>query len=252
MKLYIIRHGESYNNKLGTELEWSDYLVQRLPDPPLTPLGERQADAVATHLSTAQAVEHHLGHRTADGYGITRIYCSAMLRAMQTAQPIQRELGIDPEVVTMIHEQGGLFTGDPSDYATCVGYPGMSRTEMQERFPRFKLPEDITEEGWWRGSHEPMESCSKRAQETSVWLGELAEQFAAERSDEHVALVVHADFIDQLLKALLGHMPGTHFRYIHNNTAITTVEFGSEGRRRLHYVNRTQHLTPELFTSSNE
>lgn len=248
MNLFIIRHGESGNNKLGSELEWDEYIANRSPDPPLTPLGERQAEAVAHHLATAEVAEHHIGNQSEQGYGITRIYCSAMLRAMQTAQPIQKALGIDPEVVVMVHEQGGLFVGDPKDLDSCIGFPGFSRSEIEERFPGYLLPAEITEDGWWKGSHEPWSECTKRAQQTSKWLGEMADQLAAKGKHENVALVVHADFIDQLLKAILGHLPGDNFRYTHNNTAITVVEFGADGWRRLRYVNRTEHFTANLFS----
>lgn len=247
MRLFIIRHGQSTNNKLDGELDFRSYLSQRTPDPALTELGERQALAVANHLAAGQTAEHFTGYHNGAGYGITRIYCSAMLRAMQTALPIQKALKIDPEVNLHIYEQGGLFLGDPRNQTSCRGFPGMSRSEMTERFPNYTLPPEITADGWYSGSYEPQSSCNARAEKTTQWLGEMAAQFAKEGTDEGVALVMHADFIDKLIKAIIGHGSGEHFRYTHQNTSITRIDFAANGTRRLLYVNRTEHFTSDLF-----
>ncbi|MEM7130325.1 MAG: histidine phosphatase family protein [Chloroflexota bacterium] len=247
MRLYIIRHGESTNNRLGRQLPYEEYIQKRTYEPPLTELGHRQAHAVAEHLAKVTVAEHLNGIKASTGYGITRIYCSAMLRAMQTAQPIQQALGINPEVLIDIHEQGGLFEGHPQDPDSWQGFPGLTRTEMIERFPGYILPDEITENGWWTGTYEPWSGCVERAKRTASRLIQLAEQFAKSDVEEHVALVAHGDFIDRLLKALLRQLPGDDFYYIHYNTAITQVDFPDDGRLVLRYINRTEHFTPELF-----
>ena len=101
MQLYLVRHGESSNNALGTEdASYDEYMATRSPDPVLTRTGERQAELVAAHLAEA-------------GYDITELHCSAMMRAMQTAEPIGKALGILPSVWIDIHEHGGMFLGNP-------------------------------------------------------------------------------------------------------------------------------------------
>ena len=86
MQLYIVRHGESANNALGTEdASYDEYMATRSPDPVLTQIGERQVALVGAHLAKA-------------GYGITELHCSAMVRAMQTALPIGQALGLRPQV----------------------------------------------------------------------------------------------------------------------------------------------------------
>ena len=247
MRLYIIRHGESINNRLDDHLDYNTYMQQRSPDPALTELGERQAKAVADHLATATVAEHHRGQKGVAGYGITRIYCSAMLRAMQTAQPIQQALGIHPEVLIDIHEQGGLFLGNPREPESCQGFPGLTRSEMNQRFAGYVLPEDVTEEGWYRGTHEPWSGCIERAKRSATYMANLAQEFIESGVDEHVAMVAHGDFIDRFIKALLDQLPGDHFYYTHYNTAITQVDFTPSKQRVLRYVNRTEHFTPDLF-----
>src|SRR3954462_6325364 len=97
MELFLIRHGESTNNVLMDQ-------TQRVADPLLTLLGERQAERVAAHL-TAGAHLHSRDHRRP----LDRIYCSAMLRAMQTADAIGQKLGVAPELWLDIHEVGGIY-----------------------------------------------------------------------------------------------------------------------------------------------
>ena len=82
------------------------------------------------------------------GYGIERLFCSAMHRSLQTAKPVSAALGLDPEVWVDIHESGGIFLNH-YDERGIVGYPGMTREEIAEEFPNYLLPEEITDHGWW-------------------------------------------------------------------------------------------------------
>ena len=246
MRLFIVRHGESENNSIEGTSSYEEYLANRSPDPALTALGEKQADAVAHHLATATVAEHFRTGVGRTGYDITRIYCSPMLRTMQTAQPIARALNINPEVMMDIYEHGGCFLGDPSQPKTVVNYPGLSRSKMQERFPGYVLPEAITEDGWWKKGYEDTEACYARAMRVSGRLRKMAEDFSNNGLIERVVLVVHATFIDALLKALFNQLPNPHFHYVHYNTAITRVDF-QEGYEYLRYVNRTEHFSEKVF-----
>lgn len=250
MRLFIIRHGESFNNRLDSEVSYEEYIRRRSPDPPLTELGQRQADALAQHLATAQVAEHFRGHieNRPSGYGITKIYCSPMLRAMQTAWPIARALGMPAEVMMDIFEQGGMFTGDPSDLDNVVNHPGLTRAEIEERFQGYVLPPQITAEGWWRDGYEDMPGSFGRAARVAYRLRQMAHQIAeGSEADERIVLVSHATFIDHLLKALLNQLPGMGHVFVHYNTGITRIDFRGE-RQYLRYINRTEHFTPELFS----
>lgn len=252
MRLFIIRHGESQNNRLDASLEFGDYVQQRFHDPALTELGQLQAEAVARHLAEATVAEHHFWNREkkrGPGYGITRIYCSPMLRAMQTALPIARALDIQPEIMLSIHEHGGIFTGDPRDPESITGLPGMTRAEIEETFPGYAIPAEITENGWWRGGYEDITDCYARAVRTVTTLREMAKTFDAEGREERVALVAHGTFIDGLIKAFLDQLPGESVFYVHYNTAITRIDLHPTGRHDIRYINRTEHFVPELFST---
>ena len=77
MELYIIRHGQSTNNTLVD-------LSQRVCDPPLTELGQRQAGYVAAHLANGGRQVQFAGRWSEMDCRLTKLYTSAMLRSLQS------------------------------------------------------------------------------------------------------------------------------------------------------------------------
>ena len=244
MELYLIRHAQSFNNALAD-------MRDRVEDPPLTELAHEQAQLVATHLAQGHDLPHSRGGsaeatdgREQQGYGLTRLYCSAMWRALQTTEPISEALGLTPEVWLDIHERGGIFL-DKQDGRGPQGYAGKTRSEILARFPHYHLPDTVTEDGWWNRPFEDRPGCDGRAIKVAYQLRRMAEGFA---HGERIGLVTHGGFMDALLKALLGQLPTTRFYYHHNNTAITRLDFRDNGGLSLRYINRLAHLPPELVT----
>lgn len=90
--LILVRHGATTAN------EQKPYILQGSSiDLPLSPNGEKQAEAVADFLST---------------FPIGRIYCSTMLRARQTAGEIARRHSLEIASLPEIVECGvGLWEG---------------------------------------------------------------------------------------------------------------------------------------------
>jgi 2,3-bisphosphoglycerate-dependent phosphoglycerate mutase len=241
MELYIIRHAQSTNNALGDPQD-------RDRDPPLTEIGERQASILARHLAAgielAPRAAATNGHDQR-GYSFTHLHCSPMWRSLQTAHPVAQALGLTPEVWTDIHEQGGIYL-DHGDGRGPIGYSGKTRQEIQAIFRHFVLPPDITDRGWWNRDHEDWPTCHQRANR----VAEKLRRFAAddERGDQRVAIVSHGGFVDALLKALFGQLPDRQIFYYHYNTAISRVDFRPSGRLDVRYLNRVDHLPPELIT----
>jgi broad specificity phosphatase PhoE len=242
MELYLIRHGQSYNNALPDQ-------TQRVAEPPLTALGLRQAATVAQHL--AEGINMDFIVRNANtvemtqltyqkGYGITKLYCSAMHRAMQTAQPIGQALGLNPEIWLDIHEYGGIHSTVAGEE---VGQPGKTRAEILAEFPNYILPDGVTDKGWWFGGHEDWPLCHARAIRTARALKERA------HLKEKIGLVAHGGFIDVLLKALLNQLPSINLFYHLYNTSITRLDLDPEGRFvEVIFLNRIHHLPPELIS----
>lgn len=241
MELYIIRHGQSTNNALADER-------LRTFDPPLTAIGERQAELVAAYLADGRNRDPWVNPATGQsrpetgtGFGITHLYCSAMYRALQTARPIAEALGLQPEVWVDIHEHGGIYLETDG---TVTGYPGKSRGEILAEFPHYTLPDAITEAGWWaiEKGMEPLDSAYGRAITVANALRQRAE------SDERIALVTHGTFIDALIKALFYQLPSRQMFYMHYNSAISRIDFMARDRMLVRYLNRIAHLPPELVT----
>jgi 2,3-bisphosphoglycerate-dependent phosphoglycerate mutase len=246
MQLYIIRHGQSVNN-VSMITDGKD----RVADPPLTELGHKQADAVAQHLKSGlnpdSLIDAAYGRGEGKpGFAITRLYCSPMLRTLQTALPISKALGLKPQVWIDIHEHGGLFL-DYQDERGLVGFPGLTRAEFMAGFPDYALPDTITEKGWWDPNQreEDLASAQARAIRVAAALRKQAET----EPNEQVALVTHGTFADCLLKAFFNQLPTRQHFFAHYNTAITRVDFYEGQHLRLRFTNRVDHLMAEWLSA---
>lgn len=241
MELYIIRHGQCVNNANGEDLS------KRHKDAPLTDLGHRQAEIVARHLAGSDYAETAFSYHSSQGerphYGLTRLYCSAMHRALQTARPIGAALNIMPEVWVDIHEHGGIYLQDTDGKYT--GYPGLTRREIAAEFAGYVLPEAVTDEGWWNRDAESHMALYDRA----LRVADQLNAWAREGSKERIGIVTHGMFIDMLIKTLLDQIPNNRVYYHHYNTAITRIDMSRHGDIDIRFVNRIAHLSPDMVSA---
>lgn len=221
MEIYFIRHGQSTQNRGDS----------RVPYPPLTDLGRLQAKHAGEHLKSA---------------GIRHLYCSPMYRAMETASIIGDAIGQTPEVLIELCEWGGIHWEDlPGGWDS---EKGLSRREIFARFPHIRLPESVTEEGWW---HRPVEPnlpamCERAREHAQVVIAHLKTRHLP--MGDTVALVSHGGSGATLLTSFLGVTPEPDYDcFWHNNTGISRVRF-TGNRVTFHYVNRLNHLTDEMIT----
>lgn len=259
MILYLIRHAQSRNNFLGTQLEYDKLMEERDADPPITDLGWEQARRLGDYLAHREQNDSgEEGWYSERGYGISHIYCSPMLRTLQTAQPIAKALGLQPEVWTEIFEHGALYSGHHTLEGGIQGDPGLSRVQMEETFAGYTIPNTVTEAGWWKSSREEEEAYALRVERVagairSWWRKEQSPTgVPLDASHERIAFVSHGMFISSLIKALLGHAPDSHVFYRHYNTGVTRLDFhemrGDEEWVTMRFMNRTRHLEPDLFS----
>ncbi len=106
--MILLRHGQSWFNHHFSQTRQDP----GIHDPALTPLGEQQAEAAADALA---------------GERIDRILASPYTRALQTAAPIARRLGIPVLVRPAIRERYAFAcdVGTPClDLARAVAGPG--------------------------------------------------------------------------------------------------------------------------------
>jgi 2,3-bisphosphoglycerate-dependent phosphoglycerate mutase len=238
MHLYLIRHAQSANNELYARTGADR---GRDADPPLTAIGHRQAQLLADYLAAPltpipddtsllwQFVERH----DRRGFGLTHLYCSLMIRSIQTAAYIANATGLAPVAWPELHERGGLHQLDEE-----VEYPGLV------------LPETLGEPGWWNRPKETVAESIPRAR--AVWA-RLLEHHGG--TDDRVALVIHGGFFQSLLTTLLSngdqlsapHLNAHIVGFGMSNTSICRFEI-EEGLIALRYLNRIDHLPDELIT----
>jgi 2,3-bisphosphoglycerate-dependent phosphoglycerate mutase len=219
MEVYLIRHGQSYNNA-------QDDSANRVCDPPLTDIGHEQAQRVAVHV------------RDGD-YGIQKLYCSAMLRTLQTVDPIAKALGLTPEIWIDVHEEGGIWL-DRGEGP--IGLSGLCRSEIENQFPGFVIPDEISEDGWWNRPKESDDDLNARALRVAQALNDHRDAV-----DLKIGIVTHGAFANALLQAMISGsaLPGVYFG--HHNTAISRIDY-VDGMVRPRFLNRVEHLSQELRT----
>lgn len=122
VKLLLIRHAQSQNNVIEDR---PDYAQARQPDPPLTAHG---------HASARQFAQD------ADLGGVTHLYTSLMLRAVQTAAPIAARLNLSahcPALIWPTHLTGQPWDGGAEAWEEPLFHARAAHflTELRTRHP---------------------------------------------------------------------------------------------------------------------
>ena len=247
MELYFIRHGQSQNNA-----SWGDPDYKESPDPALTEIGMDQACHVAEFLRDAQALVNPMEWNVQNrfGFGLTHIYTSLMERAVNTAAPTARALGIPFAAWEEIHESGGIFGRDGE--LKLQGLPGNSRSYFEQHFPELTLPSHLNGTGWWNSRpFETEEECHLRAENFLADL--LILHGDVEGQPEHrVAIFSHGGFFVHLMFVILNApwrqaAHGLTSWFSMNNCGISRFDFRA-GEVSIGYLNRTDHLPNHLIT----
>lgn len=204
MELYLIRHGRQSSRLCNVNVD-------------LSPDGRRQAIL--------------LGHRLAD-WGIEVLYSSSLIRAVQTAEEINRFLLLPHQVCP---ELGEISFGEME---------GLPDEEIAVRFREFKERQAAMTEDLSYPGGECAADVIRRA-------GPVLERLA-ESSHERIAVVTHGGVIRTMAAWYLG-MPLEKWRLLGKdleNTSITQLKW-DRGHRRftLERFNDYAHLEacPELL-----
>ena len=247
MQLYYIRHAQSVNNARWVKTRSSE---EREPDPGLTEAGHQQAQLLAEYLAYRERdVATEEDNHNRQGFDITHLYSSLMVRSVTTGHYISELLDLPLLGLEVVHEIGGIYETD-RDTGERIGLPGASSTDFKEAFPRLKWPEGADEKGWWRSrAAEEWETVPGRAQD---FLKFLQKQHG--NSDDRVAVVSHAGFFHALMHVLLSYERFNdrldevrEIGFLVNNSSVSRFDF-EEDRIRISYLNRVDHLPPELIT----
>ncbi len=199
-RFIVIRHGETEWNRLGRQ--------QGHLDSPLTPLGRKQAEAMAAGLRSFRC----------DG-----CYASDLGRARETADIIVRALGLAYETDVRLRERhlGALqgFTYD--EFA-------VHHADELERFkgsdPDFRLSGGESE----RDRRERHTAC--------------LEDLARRHPGRAILIVAHGGTLRSFMDRTLGIPPGAKRAYALPNAALNVFEVAPGGDWRLETWGETAHL----------
>ena len=198
MLIYCIRHGESCYNAEGR--------LQGQSHTPLSPLGLRQADAVAAALAD-QPIE--------------AIYTSPLPRALQTAEAIARALQLTP-------------LADPRLMEINVGvFQDLLHAEIADRYP--------TETALWRGSDPDYRIPGGESRRDLMVRGRAAFDAIAAGGQKTVAVVSHGGLLAAIFKSILN-VPAERNPFSLYNTSVSQVVVGREFK--LLTLNNVEHLGP--------
>lgn len=244
-QFYFIRHGQSTNNSIFDEAGRENYLYNRALDPDLTSIGEKQAALTAEAIAKPGSPERR-DPQNREGYGITHIYCSLMLRAIKTGLAISRKTGLSLVAWPEIHETGGVFDVERQEDGEplFVGKPGQGRPFYEEKFPELVLPDGLTEEGWWNREKEPREESFERALRI---ITQLKEKHGS--AHDRVAIITHGGFFARILSSLL-QVGAEKYWFLMNNCGISRLDVNEDDNERfaLMYMNKVDHLPDDLVT----
>ena len=233
MRLYLIRHGQSLNNAAFRDPAGGYVFGSsgRVPDPALTPLGHRQAEALARAVRDGRTP-----------LPLTHLYSSRFLRAVQTAAHLADVLDLPIALREDAHEVGGIHHQDP---ATRTRHPatGLSITRLQVVSPRVVAPAGSDPADAWHGGFETVDDALPRARRL---LGELLTAHSG--SGDRVGLVTHQHFSQFILASVLGITgpPWPNFRI--DNTAHVSLDV-TPVDPQIHWVNRSDHLAATDVTN---
>ena len=208
MLLYYVRHGDPIYN----------------PDS-LTPLGERQAEAVAKRLAL---------------YGIDEVYSSDSNRAMMTAEPTCQLLKKEKKLCPWANEgvAWGEFTVITEEGKRTWGFSHKPTVEIFNSAEMRKLGADWCDHPFFEGTkfREGRIRVDKDIDEFMLGLGYChyrtdGHYEAVEPNDKRIALFAHQGFGMAFLSSLLD-IPYpqfcTHFDLSHSS--VTVIRFDGTGK----------------------
>jgi probable phosphoglycerate mutase len=203
-RVLLVRHGQSKGN---AERRFGGHTAT-----PLSDLGRAQAEATARALASE---------------GVTAIYSSDLLRAVQTAEPLAREAGLRVEETDAFRERSvGLMEGLTFEEAAAA-HPEEYAALLRRDF------EHVLAGG---------ESYRQLLDRASAHLDGAIEKHRGGR----VAVFSHTGAICILVLHLLGALDAPDLKPVwvsSSNCGVTRFEIQHGGLTRLLNVNDTRHLS---------
>jgi broad specificity phosphatase PhoE len=250
VQIVVVRHGQSTNNARyaaatgtasgpgaagtrGGRTGKVRHYPGRVPDPALSTLGVRQADALGKALLDGRA-----------GFVPTHLYASATTRAVQTARPLAEVTGLPVVLHPDAYEVGGIHTFDPQTN-TRRANPGATFQELREHCRTVEaLPGLFSTPGQpWDGG---LEAEDHQALPRAGRF--LASLRGAHGPDDVVTVVGHQHFSQFVLAAAFGWTGPPWRRFRVDNTGHLSLHL-DDGDALVDWINRVDHLDPADVTN---
>ncbi|WP_428507719.1 histidine phosphatase family protein [Pseudonocardia sp.] len=200
-RLYLLRHGQT---ALSVHRRYSGR-----GDPPLTTVGEAQADGAAARLAGIA--------------GIAAVLTSPLTRARHTAERVAAATGAP------LHVREGLVETDFG------AWEGLTFTEAGERDPELH--------GRWLGSTDVAPPGGESFAQVGRRLAAEREAILAEYPASAIVLVSHVTPIKILLRDALAAGPSVLYRLHLDLASLSVVELYPDGGASVLLVNDVGHVT---------
>lgn len=202
MELYLVRHAETFGN---TGADTSD-------EPVLTPRGHEQARLLAGRL--ASTIEPDA------------VFCSPLLRAVETAQII---LSAQSRAIPI------RLVAELMEHQPIPGYSGLPTDRLREICPTAFYPD----------RHDLPQETDAVALERAQKVIRLVR---GEYPQGTVLLVAHGQFNTYLLLAAMGLPKSEGFTFSQRNACLNRIQYLPDGRTKAKLVNDVSHLPEALWT----
>ena len=203
VRLYLIRHGQSASNQARVEGRLGEF------DPPLTQVGEMQAERVGERMAT---------------YGVDAIYASPLQRAYNTAKPIADRTGLSIKVIEDLQE-----INEPTKEGSVD--PNANRETADHRAIKARFEVEPT----WDNLPGGEASAHFRGR-----IGRAIAQIVEECPGKKVAIACHGGVIQTYVAMVLG-LEKNDFPFYAFNASITSVRAWQD-KRALWRMNELAHL----------
>ncbi|MHB1612968.1 MAG: histidine phosphatase family protein [Actinomycetes bacterium] len=201
-RIILVRHGTPEAYRPGDDRGVFD----GQDDPRLAPEGREQAEKVGRYLAAR---------------GVTGVYTSPLRRAIETARPLSRLLGISPVVIGELREVHlGQWEG------------GLIHQRLNEGDPLWSV---VLEQERWDAIPEAEDNESLRARVRSALT-----RIALAHPDGTVVAFTHDGVIAAALSVVTGSRPFAFASSVHASTSELVAE--PPDRWRLRRFNSTAHL----------
>jgi len=198
----LLRHGLTKHTAAKRFSGWGG------DDPELSDAGLVQAQQVATHLTTHDAIDH--------------VISSPMVRTRQTAEVVAGALGLAVELDDDLRE---CAFGD---------WDGLTFADVQEAFP------DVLEK--WLASTGVSPTGGESFDEVAERVASVRKKILADHPDRTVLLVTHVTPVKTLVRQAIEAPSRALFRMHVNPASLSSVQWFGDGHASVTSFNETSHL----------